>query len=120
MSYEKVIHIFSKDDFNHIVSIGDRGQGPNEITSPGFIGTNEKTNEIYVSDHGKQLIYGYHLDSVFKNPQYHPYIKMEMSKTQFPDSYYFINDTLSMGIIVGSADKYVIICYSGYMSVING
>ena len=36
-SYDKLIHLFDKNQFTYLTSIGIRGQGPNEITNMGFI-----------------------------------------------------------------------------------
>ena len=96
----KLIHIFDKNRFTYLTSIGDRGQGPNEITSIGFIATNNANHEFYVSDHGKQKIFAYNMDSVLINPDYSPTIKMDMNKRLFPDKYQYINDTLSIGSVV--------------------
>ena len=70
------------------------GQGPNEITVMGHIGIDEERHCFYVSDHGKQKIYSYDIDSVFANSDYVPTVKTEMNMTRFPDKYQYINDTL--------------------------
>lgn len=57
-------------------------------------------NEFYVTDHGKQQIFRFNLDSIFINPFYIPDIKMEISENQFPYEYQYINDTLLMGVII--------------------
>ena len=88
-----------------LTSMAFRGQGPGEIANIGHIGINEKNRKIYVSDHGKQKIFGYDLDSIFQNPDYMPFVKLNMNKTQFPDSYQYINDTLCYArIIVPTGD----------------
>jgi hypothetical protein len=99
-SYDKLIHLFDKNQFTYLASTGPRGQGPDEITNMGYIGTNEADRIFYVNDHGKQKIFAYSLDSVLSNPNYVPTIKMNMNAGLFPDKYRYINDTLSIGIVI--------------------
>jgi len=99
-SVDKMIYVFDKNSFNYITSIGDRGQGPYEITLMGHITPDEEKRMFYVTDHGKLLIYSYALDSVLTNPMYKPMVKMKMNNVQFPESYTYINDTLSIGVTV--------------------
>ena len=99
-SLDKLIHLFDKNQFTYLTSIGDRGQGPNELTNMGFIGTNDRDRIFYVNDHGKQKIFAYSLDSVLANPDYVPAVKMEMNERFFPDRYQYINDTLSIGVVI--------------------
>ena len=95
--WDKVIHLFDKNNFSYITSSADRGPGPRELTIPGRIGVNEADRIFYVSDHGKQLIYCFELDSVLSNPHYYPTETIKTDKTQFPDDYLYFNDTLSIG-----------------------
>lgn len=99
-SYDKLIHLFDKNHFTHLASLGNRGQGPNEITNIGHIGINEVRREFYVSDHGKQKIFAYNIDSVLANSDYQATVKMEMNKGLFPSKYQYFNDTLSMGVVI--------------------
>lgn len=99
-SSDKLIHIFDKNNFNYLTSTAYVGQGPNEITVMGHIGINEEKRCFYVSDHGKLKIYSYAIDSVLVNPDYVPTIKAEMNMTQFPDRYQYINDTLSIALMI--------------------
>lgn len=97
--------LFDKQTYKYLTSTAFRGQGPGEIANIGHIGIDEKNRKIYVSDHGKQKIFGYDLDSIFQNPDYMPFVKLNMNKTQFPDSYQYINDTLCYArIIVPTGD----------------
>lgn len=98
--YDKLIHIFDKNTFNHLASTAYRGQGPDEITRIGHIAFDEKNNSFFVTDHGKQKIFSYELDSVFSNPLYKPGIKMDMGETLFPDKYFYVNDTLCIGLAI--------------------
>ncbi|MDR0538014.1 MAG: 6-bladed beta-propeller [Tannerellaceae bacterium] len=99
-SLDKLIHIFDKKTFRHITSLAQRGQGPGELTNVGHIAINEPEGLFYVSDHGKQCIFSYNLDSVLSNPSFMPEVKMIMNKTVFPDRYTYISDTLSIGIVI--------------------
>lgn len=99
-SRDKLIHIFNKNNFQHITSIANRGQGPGEIANLGRIGINEPECIFYLSDHGKQRIFSYKMDSVLVNPQYLPEVKMIMKELEFPDRYFYINDTLCVGLII--------------------
>lgn len=99
-SYDNLILLFDKQNFNYITGTGYKGQGPNEITNIGYIGINEADLEFYVTDYGKQKIFGYKLDSVLSNPFYKPEVKMTMKEKQFPRKYQYINDTLSIGTII--------------------
>ena len=99
-SFENLLNVFDKNTFKHISSFIERGQGPGEIANMGFTGINEGDNVIYISDHGKQRIFEYKLDSALNNPLYLPTEKMIMNNTQFPHWYQYINDTLSMGVMI--------------------
>ena len=106
-SPEKLIHVFNKQTFKYLTSLADKGQGPGEIVSIGHIVSDEPRRKFYVSDHGKQAIFGYDLDSVLSNPFYMPEVKMKMDKGLFPDRYHRINDTLCYCRIIepiGNAD----------------
>lgn len=99
-SSEKLIHLFDKKNFKYITSTTNKGQGPGEIANIGHIEANEAKRLFYVTDHGKQRIFSYNLDSVLVNPDYMPEVKMKMNERQFPAKYQYINDTLSYGLII--------------------
>ncbi|WP_102407838.1 6-bladed beta-propeller [Parabacteroides bouchesdurhonensis] len=99
-SLDKIIHLFDRNNFKYITSISSLGQGPGEIANLGYIGVNNADREFYVTDHGKQKIFSYKLDSVIANPSYIPEMKMEIKENQFPTKYQYINDTLCIGIII--------------------
>jgi hypothetical protein len=103
----KHIHIFDKNNFNYINSFADRGQGPGEIAGIGHIAWDKVNRLLYVSDHGKQRIFSYPLDSVLTKDSYIPDIKMKLDDNLFPSRYHYINDTLSIGVMiepVGNSD----------------
>lgn len=97
-SFDKLIYLFDKTTFKYITSVGDRGQGPHEIANLGRIGINEAERIFYVTDHGKQKIFSFELDSVLNNPSYLPKEKVNVNKEEFPLNYEYINDTLSIGL----------------------
>lgn len=99
-SSNELIHIFDKNSFEYLTSTAPLGQGPGEITVIGHIGVDESRNKFYVSDHGKQKIFSYDMDSVLSSSFYEPQVKIKMNKELFPDRYCYINDTLCIGVII--------------------
>lgn len=99
-SADKLIHIFDRGDFNYTTSIADIGQGPGEITVIGHIEEDRNNRAFLVSDHGKQKIFSYNLDSVLTVPSYMPGEKVRMDKSAFPHVYKFMNDSLSIGLFI--------------------
>ena len=99
-SPDRLIHLFRKDNFKYLGSTAYAGQGPGEITSMGHIGTDENRHKFYVSDHGKQKIFSYDIDSVLSFPNYMPTVKIEMNTVQFPSKYQYVNDTLSFALAI--------------------
>ena len=95
-SDDSLIHIFDKNNFEYLISIGRKGQGPGEITKVGHLTVDKSCKELFVTDNGKQVIFSFNIDSIFANPLYLPEIKMRMKKNIFPAQYYYINDTLSI------------------------
>lgn len=100
-SYEKLIHFFSLENFDHVLSIGDVGQGPKEITSIGHLEVDEEHRKLYVSDHGKNKVLSYDIDSLIASPaSYEFQTKVRIKEGLFPSSYCYINDTLSYARII--------------------
>ena len=99
-SITNLIHIFDKNNFKYVTSCAPIGQGPSEITNMGHIGIDNTNSKFYVSDHGKQKIFSYDLDSVLLKPGYIPKVKTGMNNKQFPSTYYYVNDTLSIGRMI--------------------
>lgn len=119
-SYDNQIYLFGKNKFDYITSTAPLGQGPGEIANIGRIAIDETNRSFYVNDHGKQKIFSYHLDSVLTNPDYMPEIKMRMDETEFPRSYKYINDTLSIGIIIKPTGNYGFNQYSARWNMNTG
>ena len=99
-SMDKQIHIFNKDDFKYITSIANQGQGPGEITRMGHIEEDKKNHAFLVSDHGKQRIFSYSIDSALTISSYIPEVKAVINKSQFPSVYKLMNDSLSVALII--------------------
>ncbi len=99
-SISNQIHIFSISDFNYLKSCAPLGQGPNEITNMGHIGVDVSHRKFYVSDHGKQKIFSYDIDSVLSISNYVPTMKASMKSGMFPSEYYFINDNIAIARII--------------------
>lgn len=99
-SVDKFVHIFDKHTFVHLLSLGDRGQGPTEISVIGSIAWNEKEHDLYVTDNGQRKILRYNLDSLLNDSLYVPSVKLKFGNGAFPDDYYYINDTLSYGSFI--------------------
>lgn len=98
--YDKPIHLFDKSDFKHRVSVGDLGQGPYELTTPGAVGIDDARHKFYVSDYGKMRIFSYDMDSILLNPDYKHQVKVQMDNSLFPDVYRFVNDTVSYARVI--------------------
>jgi hypothetical protein len=106
-SWDKIIHLFDRNTFLHVVSAVSRGQGPNEIANAGPVGIDNISHKFYVSDFGKYKIFSYDLDSVLTVPSYIPTVKMTMNEGKFPERYEYISDTLCIGqfiVPVGVSD----------------
>lgn len=99
-SVDGFVHIFDKCSFEHMLTLGDRGQGPTEISVVGSIAWNEIEHDLYVTDNGQRKILRYNLDSLLNDSLYAPTVKLKFGNVPFPDDYYYINDTLSYGSFV--------------------
>ena len=100
-SIDKVVHIFHKNNFKYLCSIGSLGMGPNEITSFNKLVINSKDREFYISDSGKQKLFAYQLDSVLLKPeQYRQIEKVNFKNEKFPQKIIYINDTLSYASVI--------------------
>lgn len=100
-AYDKAIHLFDKNNFHPIASVGTIGQGPREITILGAICVDDTKNKLYVTDHGKQKIFSYDVDSIITMPDtYVHQTKASIKSNQFPSNPIYINDTLSYGRVI--------------------
>ena len=99
-STDKMIHLFDGKSYEYLTSFGKFGQGPDEITILGSMAWNKMMNEIYVTDHGKLQIFGFHMDSIMNNADYTPFVKTKLNASSFPNDYTYINDSLSYGTFI--------------------
>lgn len=95
-AWEGAIHLFDKTTFKYITSFGKKGEGPFELTNMGDIFIDDNRRKLYVTDHGKNKIFSYDMDSVINMPDtYRHQVKIPINNTQFPAGAIYINDTLS-------------------------
>lgn len=99
-SATEFIRIIDKNSFKHVRSTALKGQGPGEIVRIGYITEDNVNRKFYVTDHGKNKIFSYDLDSVIANTEYLHVEKMKMGDQIFPTEYVYINDTLSIGVAI--------------------
>lgn len=99
-SPDTIYHIFNKHTFQHIKSLGVRGQGPNEITNPSQMAIDENNNSFLIPDLGKRKIFRYSIDSVINGSNYLPEIGATMGKIQFPDRIIYFSDTLCLARVI--------------------
>lgn len=105
-SNDQLIHLFGNKNFNYLTSTAYKGEGPNEISNIGGLAVNEADQYFYAFDHGKQKIFGYHLPELLGNPSYTPIVKTDMEIKQFPIEFHYINDTLSIALIIMPTGEY--------------
>lgn len=94
--YDKLIHLFNKNTFQHLTSTTTLGQGPKEITRLGEICPNEEKREFYIFDSGKQRLHHFDLDSLLDYPNYTFATKAKLHSKIYPLSCYYITDTFSI------------------------
>lgn len=105
-THDEQLHLFDKNSFQYITSCAPKGQGPGEIANIGYLAENEAERLFYLTDHGKNKIFSYNLDSIINNPYYQPEEKMVISQNQFPSEFQYINDTLCIGKIIEPTGDY--------------
>ena len=99
-SPDTIYHIFNKHTFQHIKSLGVRGQGPNEITNPSRMAVDEKSNNFLIPDLGKRKIVRYQIDSAINVSNYLPELGATMGNMQFPDRFVYFSDTLCLARVI--------------------
>lgn len=65
-----VVHIFSRNDGDFIVSTGKIGQGPGELVNPWYFSFDQKNGRLFVHDVGKNAVVVFDMDGVtsYTNP----------------------------------------------------
>lgn len=76
--YDEIIHVFKKSPFQHLVSTGSIGQGPQDITFVGDLISDEKHGKFYLIDQGKRKLLSFDIDSLISNPDYNFTIKTNL------------------------------------------
>ena len=101
-SSDKKVRLYDLHTLKYVLSFGDIGQGPTEISVLGTVAWNEGDYDLYVTDHGQRRILRYNLDSLLTDSLYSPTIKLRFGdgNATFPNDYYYINDTLSFGLFI--------------------
>ena len=99
-SVDKLIQVFNKNDFSYVTAFGDFGQGPEEIAVIGPPAVDVVHHKLYVPDYGKLKLFSYDMDSILIDPFYKPRVKLTMNQTLFPSDYRYINDTLSIAVLI--------------------
>jgi hypothetical protein len=100
-SFDKLIHLFDLNSFEYVTGVGERGQGPKELSNMGFITVDEANRRFYVTDHGKNRIFSYDLDSVLsKSPSYEHEPRLEMDEAIHPWWMQMLNDSIAFCRII--------------------
>lgn len=119
-SSDDQIHLFDKNTFTHIASIAPKGQGPGEIANMGYLAMDEAHQRFFVTDHGKNKIYSYPLDSVLANRYYQPEAKMSIGERECPGNYIYLSDTLCIGDFMKFIESYGIVHTTAKWDMITG
>lgn len=96
-SFDKLLYVFDKRSLALKGSAGDRGPGPQEITSMGYVGIDLPHRKLHVLDHGKLKILTFDLDSLLADRTYLPHVRSRLNAALFPSEFVYINDSVSMG-----------------------
>ena len=96
-SYTHTLHLFDKNTFKHVTSAGIVGRGPGEVTRTGKPAINHFNNDIWLSDHGKQLMWRFPLDSIIKNKDFLPTESIVLKPDTFMVHPFFLNDSTIIG-----------------------
>lgn len=91
------IHLFNKNTFKYLLSVGKIGKGPGEIIAPGPIGLDKKNKIFWIPDAGKRVMYKFPLDSVLNNSRFNPSIEVKLDDNLFLFSFSFLNDSTIFG-----------------------
>lgn len=94
---QKSIHIFDKNSFNYITSAGIIGRGPGEISVTGRIGVDQKNKVLWVPDHGNKVLWKFPIDSVLKNSEFRPSVRLDLDYELFIERFSALNDSIILG-----------------------
>lgn len=96
-STDRGIHLFEKKTFKYVTSTGLLGHGPGEIIRYGRLGIDSENRVFWVPDHGKQMLWKFPLDSVFKNPNFKPTQGLSLLNDLFIERFQFVDDSVALG-----------------------
>lgn len=95
---DNILHIFDKNTFEYIKSVGLQGVGPGEITNLVGIVTNKDKKNFYVIDYGKEGLLEYNIDSLLTSSDYIPRNKKIINKRQVPLGMQMVNDSIGYAL----------------------
>ncbi|MFW5700598.1 MAG: 6-bladed beta-propeller [Cyclobacteriaceae bacterium] len=102
MSIDKGIHLYDLRTFKYVNSVAKIGRGPNEITRIGEVSYNRKTNELWVPDMAKRIVFKFPLDSLLYEENIDPIKGFQIyDSLALLGHFDFVNDS----IIIGNAMK---------------
>lgn len=104
-SPDKLIHLFNKNNFQHIRSTTRIGQGPKEITNLVQIIPDEKNRRFFAIDGGKRKLLSYNLDSLLSDSNYTFKVKADLLD-DYAGDFNYINDTLSIAQFLDFKENY--------------
>lgn len=99
-SGDKGIHLFDKKTFQYITSTAFVGKGPGEVTRSGGVKIDYKNRIIWLSDHGKMVLWKFPLDSILNNEKFYPKESIVLPKKFFIERFGFLNDSIVIGKVV--------------------
>lgn len=99
-TYDHHVNIFDKTTFHYITSIAYPGWNIGEIEKLEGVNVDNAHRKFEIIDTGKEKLFSYDLDSALVNPDYIPEEKLTVHLNKFLNPYKYINDTLSMGVII--------------------
>lgn len=95
---DRVFYLLNKNNFRLIAKSLKLGKGPGEITRAGYFTTDRLKQKLFLNDHGKNVVWKIPIDSMISNPEYLPSQQLPRNRLLLLQEYYFINDSLSLGI----------------------
>ncbi len=93
----KGIHLFDKNSFEFVTSTAIIGKGPGEVNRQGGVVYNATTRDLWVSDHGKMVLWKFPLDSILSNNHFLPTESIPLNYELFISRYSFLNDSIAIG-----------------------
>ena len=120
-SSENGIHLFDREDFKHIKSIGVIGKGPGEITRLGWP-TNQldSARKFHMPDHGKFHYWIFDLDSILMVQDYLPQKGPKFREDLFFYDYQMLDDSNAIGAIARVTSQNSFVSVLGRSNIYTG